>query len=231
MSSIDAPDWEHISVTVEAMGDVPDAPDWEHIVVGPGGTPVGGGGISAVNVYPYPTDYGYAGWTTAPDGAGFANNKPTSGHIYYGTFKVINTQTVSNMYMLIDNTGGTFTAGESGINVYSGSPFSGGSLVGSVSSAAAINVYENTTVLPSFQPLPFSSSFSVTAGEFLYILWLCNAGTMPSLGFSIYPPIEDQNGVFIDTAATTAGGNTALTPVPAITAFQQVTPRLWFAIG
>lgn len=44
MTSLDAPDWERIVTTVQAAGDVPDAPDWQRLVVGPGGTPVGGGG-------------------------------------------------------------------------------------------------------------------------------------------------------------------------------------------
>lgn len=42
MASNDAPDWERVVTTVEAMGDVPDAPDWQRIVVGEGGAPVGG---------------------------------------------------------------------------------------------------------------------------------------------------------------------------------------------
>jgi hypothetical protein len=55
VAELDAPDWEHIVVTVQATGDVPDAPDWEHIVVGPGGTPIGGGGVpgSGTSISPY----------------------------------------------------------------------------------------------------------------------------------------------------------------------------------
>jgi hypothetical protein len=40
--TMDAPDWERVSVTVAATGDVPDAPDWERIIVGSGGVPIGG---------------------------------------------------------------------------------------------------------------------------------------------------------------------------------------------
>ena len=46
MSATDAPDWQRVVTTVTAAGDVPDAPDWQRIVVGPGGKPVGGGGLA-----------------------------------------------------------------------------------------------------------------------------------------------------------------------------------------
>jgi hypothetical protein len=42
----DAPDWQRIVALTTSVGQVTDAPDWERVVVGSGGTPVGGGGLS-----------------------------------------------------------------------------------------------------------------------------------------------------------------------------------------
>jgi hypothetical protein len=65
----DSPDWTKIVTTVASTGAVTDAPDWQRIVVGPGGTPVGGGSFK-VTAY----DSGTLGpYSRTTGGAGTGN--------------------------------------------------------------------------------------------------------------------------------------------------------------
>ena len=46
MTFTDSPDWQEVAVSVPSAGAMPDAPDWQRTVVGSGGVPIGGGGLT-----------------------------------------------------------------------------------------------------------------------------------------------------------------------------------------
>jgi hypothetical protein len=130
-----------------------------------------GGSVSSVSSKQFEADDQlYKGWAYDPIAA--ANNtQPTSGQPVLIKVKALQTGTVNNICLNVNNAGSGFTAGSSYVALYD---MSGARLAQSADLAATFN----TTGAKS---IALTSAASVTAGSFYYVYIIVNATTMPAL--------------------------------------------------
>lgn len=168
MASLDAPDWERIAVTVQAMGDVPDAPDWQRIVVGPGATPVGGGGSN--------------GWAAAYFNAGFMAMTinpmtPTSSAVVPNTvpvyirFAPARSGTITYLWPVI-YTGGTPVAYENFMGLYDTGQATAGTAT--LLSATPVGACDAPFSVTGWHQIALTTPVTVSADEDYFIAMLTN---------------------------------------------------------
>lgn len=194
MSSIDAPDFQHIAITVASTGAVPDAPDFEHIVVGPGGTPInvtatGGNGLLG----PW-GNAGYLGVTLDPNTAP-GTQSLLSPNLTLMAFVALFTGPVHNVIVPLTS-GSTFTSNSTYAGVYDmGQALANNMtlLCTSASGAAATAWAAQGSV-----PVAMTTNPTLTAGK-TYVVGLQTvgaslacfgptvSGTYTSPGFSTFP--------------------------------------------
>jgi hypothetical protein len=210
--SLDAPDWERILVTVEAMGDVPDAPDWQRIAVGPGGTPVtgGGGGPSFLGLYsPY-----YLGVTMDPQGA--QNTVGTlGGYHWMMAFVATATGPAHNILLPLNNTG-TYTSGTTWAGLYDFGQTTPNTftLLAQTASGAAATAWDPG----GFTSVALSTNPTLTAGQTYAVAVLSNGGTLTTWGYTLGGGGTVRNATSTPFQCFINGGRTTLAPTLAFSA-------------
>lgn len=170
MSTNDAPDWQHI-VTL-STGPVSDSPDWQTTVVGPGGTPVGGGGP------PDPWDvsnWGIAGWTMPPTVPRTASTTLVNGNLYLSPMPVTVAQSVDHMAIQVNTACSSLTANHNFIGIYQTitTGVSEGDFALIASTAAG--VAENALKFTGLQTVALSTTVALSASHLYYAALLTNA--------------------------------------------------------
>lgn len=160
MTSIDAPDWQRVVVTVTAMGDVPDAPDWQRVVVGPSGTPVGGTSGNGL-LGPW-GNAGFLGVTIDP-GIGPPTQGLLSPNLTVMAFTALFTGPVHNVIIPLTSGSAGFTANSTYAGVYDMGQASAGNmtLLCTSASGAAATAWANQGSVP----VAMTTNPTLTAGQ------------------------------------------------------------------
>jgi len=211
----DAPDWQRV-VNITAGPALTDAPDWEKVVVGPGGSPVGGGGGAPGLLLP--TDIGWAGWTcipTLPSGT-FAFS---AGFIDGDLVKWAKSTTISKIGFY-NNLAGVLTANENFLGVYSATPGTGPFITANLLASTAPGACDAPCSVVGYNEVALANPLAVTEGGFAYIVFLFNGTTMPTP--NIYSYVETTTNPLVGFDwITKVGGYTTL---PASLAAADVNP-------
>lgn len=224
MSSIDAPDWERLVVTVKAEGDVPDAPDWERIVVGPGGTPVGGTSTSWwTNIY---VQAGYGASTIFPfavdSAAGISND-----HVCLVPFSPFITFSCGHTTMYTNSTAAV-SSNENFLGIYDVGATTANTAT--LLASTATGAIDSEIGVVGTHTYAFSSAVTLTVGvNYYYAILVTSAGGPGFPGVTNSSPNfwNPQGVTFPITAQSTA----VETSLPASIAFSAMTAidEIWLA--
>ena len=163
----DAPDYQRVVVLeTSAMSD---APDWQEVIVGPGGSPIGGGGGG---FWDLPGDRGWLAWDF-PFGLALAY-RSYSQELWGGLTKCIASTQVDNVVCWPQYGGSGLMYGNNYVGIYSltvlAGQVTGLALVASSAPGVADAYFAQTTV----QAVPLSVPYVPTVGDFYYTVVLAD---------------------------------------------------------
>lgn len=189
MSAQDAPDWQRVVETVTETGEVTDASDWQRVVVGPGGSPVGGGGGTSTGNWA-PGDLGLSGWTFWPLLGDSGENLDSQG-LFLTPFKATASVEVSYLWLMFRATATVSASATGQVGLYSFG-FSGGIIADAVQLAvsgqtAAVDFFQDSAVCP----VPITS-YTLTAGK---VYWAASAFYNDEDG--VYPSVLSVNTLMV----------------------------------
>lgn len=205
--SIDAPDWQRIIKTVEAMGDVPDAPDWERIVVGPGGTPV----TAAAGASPFSPYFAMGMLGVTIDGTTESSGRsPTAGKPVFQAFTAGATGTINNIYLYIV-TGASVTTNENFLSIYDWGVATANTytLLGQTPAGDVDAAFKTTGIAQG----TLSTGVPVVAGE-TYVMSILCGGNYPSITSLDAVDTHINNPFFPATPISTVSTASHTTPPP-----------------
>lgn len=204
-----------------------DAPDWQETAVGPGGTPIGGGGQDPMD---WPPDQGFLGWSLplwAPTASG---TYVRGGTIAFFLVKAASSGTVGHIVAYHTNGATGVSSNENYFGLYSispsGGPLSSITLLGS----SAVGVADSLVSGSGFINVPLSSGVAVTAGTAYYVALLVNASGMPSwpqMGSGT--PLVVVPDLPLDLLSDTA--YTVLPPSIGVSAMRSIAETAWAAFS
>lgn len=206
--TIDAPDWQRIITTVEAMGDVPDAPDWERIAVAPGGGPVGQVGFAGSPFSNY-VAIGYAGLSIDPM-IPMANRGPTGGKLNLFTFTALLSTTVNYITFYVGEPG-TPTANENFVFMYDWGQATANTYT--LLGQSAAGVLEPLIPTNGIVKCPLTSGVPIVAGQ-QYVMGFLFNGTTPQLAGLSTSDGRIMNPLLVAKPISTINTTTTFTSPP-----------------
>lgn len=157
-----------------------DAPDWQEVIVGPGGTPISGGGVSSSLLQPF-FNAGFLGATMHPY-TGVTGASLLSGTLYLMPFAAAATAAVQNVLLAVA-TGTALTSTTTIAGIYDWGETTAGSmtLLCASASGAAATVWASSGI----HPVAMSTHPTLTAGKTYAVAVQVNGATLPVEGLTI----------------------------------------------
>lgn len=252
MSTFDCEDWEHVVTLVKAGGEV-DCPDWQEQVVGPSGVPItgptgptgptggtgptgptgGGGGLSTTNMFPYPTDSGFSGWSANVQDLGSQSLTPATGVVYTTAVKVVNPGAgISNgATIMITALFSGLTANQCYLALWDQN-FNNATPLAVTAAGTLESALEGTPShgYPSAFQESWTASPTLTPGTTYNVCLLVNGTGMQPVGATFFLAINTGVVTNYRSLKTTTNTNTSLASNAFASHLVQSAPQLWAAL-